>query len=121
MTKINTKEQYDWAVARVEELLPLVDDNTPTTDPKSIELFLLSNLVADYEDVHYPIKKPSLIDVIKLRMYEMNLTQNTLAAMLGTSQSKIGDILSGKKDPTLKQARLMAINLNISPGIILGI
>ena len=28
MTKIENKTQYDWAVNRVEELLPLVDDNT---------------------------------------------------------------------------------------------
>jgi len=28
MNKV-TKEQYEFALARVEELLPLVDDNTP--------------------------------------------------------------------------------------------
>ena len=32
MTKIENKAQYDWAVNRVEELLPLVDDNTPKDD-----------------------------------------------------------------------------------------
>ena len=48
MTKIETKAQYDWAVKRVEELLPLVTDETPLDDPNSIELELLSNLVADY-------------------------------------------------------------------------
>lgn len=31
MSKI-TKEQYDFAMERVEELLPLVDDNTPAND-----------------------------------------------------------------------------------------
>ena len=31
MTKI-TKEQYEFALARVEELLPLVDDSTPAND-----------------------------------------------------------------------------------------
>lgn len=38
---------------RVEELLPLVNDNTPLDDPYSIELELLSNMVADYSDKHY--------------------------------------------------------------------
>ena len=47
MTKIETKEQYKWAVAKVEKLLSLVDDNTPENDPNLIELNLLSNLVAD--------------------------------------------------------------------------
>ena len=57
MTKIESREQYDWAVARVEELLPLVDDNTPRTDPNSIELELLSNLVADYSEEHFAINQ----------------------------------------------------------------
>ena len=34
MTKIENKEQYDWAVKRVEVLLPLVDDSTPVDDIK---------------------------------------------------------------------------------------
>ena len=56
------------AVARVEQLLPLVDDTTPRTDPNSIELELLSNLVADYSEEHFSIGKPCLGDVIKMRM-----------------------------------------------------
>lgn len=63
MTKIETKEQYDWAVAKVEELLPLVDDNTPENDPNLIELNLLSNLVADYSEEHFSLGEPSLADV----------------------------------------------------------
>lgn len=54
-TKIETTEQYQWAVSRVEELLPLVNDNTPLNDPHSIELEKLSNMVADYSDVHFAI------------------------------------------------------------------
>lgn len=33
MTKIENQAQYEWAVKRVEELLPLVDENTPISDP----------------------------------------------------------------------------------------
>ena len=51
MTKIETPTQYEWAVRRVEHLLPLVTDDTPLDDPGSIELELLSNLVADYSDI----------------------------------------------------------------------
>ena len=53
MTKIETRAQYEWVVKRVEELLPLVTDETPLSDPNSIELELLSNLVADYSDKHF--------------------------------------------------------------------
>lgn len=55
---IRNREQYEWAVARVEQLLPLVDDNTPRTDPNSIELELLSNQVADYSEENFSIGKP---------------------------------------------------------------
>ena len=66
MTKIDNKAQYDWAVNRVEELLSLVDDNTPKDDASLIELELLSNLVADYSEEHFAIGTPSLADVMKL-------------------------------------------------------
>ena len=83
MAKIENEQQYDAAMARIDELLKIVDDNTPADDKNSIELVLLSNLVADYEDLHFLIKKPTLVEVLKLRMYEMGLTQNGLASMLG--------------------------------------
>ena len=64
MTKIENEQQYNWAVARVEQLLPLVTDDTPRSDPNSIELELLSNLVADYSDEHYSIGRPSVLNII---------------------------------------------------------
>lgn len=78
-TTIENEVQYDWAMKRIDELLPLVNDETSDDDPNSIELYLLSRLVQEYEDVHYPIGEPSLIDVLKLRMYEMGLSQAALA------------------------------------------
>lgn len=121
MAKIENEIQYEWAIKRVEELLPLVDDNTPLDDPHSIELELLSNMVADYSDEHYAIGEPTLIDIIKLRMYEMGLTQASLGRLLNISPSRISEILSGKSEPTLKMARAISINLNIDANIVLGV
>lgn len=121
MTKIENKTQYDWAVNRVEELLPLVDDNTPKDDKNLIELDLLSNLVADYSEEHFAIGTPSLADVMKLRMYEMHLTQRGLAAMLNISPSRVNAIVSGKKEPTYKVAQDISRKLNIDASIVLGV
>lgn len=121
MTKIENEAQYRWALRRVEELLPLVTDETPTTDAASIELELLSGLVADYSDEHFQIGEPSLIDVIKLRMFEMGLSQAALAKKLGVSPSRICDFLSGKSEPTMKVARNICTQLRISPSIVLGV
>ncbi len=121
MTKIENESQYEWAVARVEQLLPLVNDETPKTDPNYIELVLLSNLVADYSEAHYAVGDPTLVDVIKLRMYEMGLNQASLAKLIGVSPSRVCAYLSGKSEPTLQVGRVLSKKLNISPAIVLGV
>lgn len=121
MAKIETEQQYNAACERVEELLQIVGNNTPTDDRNYIELDLISDLVADYEEEHYPIEAPSLIDVIKLRMYEMNLTQAKLSELLGVSPSRVSEYLSGKCEPTLKVAREISRKLNIDANIVLGV
>lgn len=118
---IENETQYEWACRRVDELLPLVSDDTPTTDPHYIELNILSSLIEEYEEAHFPIGKPSLIEVIKLRMYEMGLNQLALSNLLGISASRVCEFLSGKKQPTLAQAREISQRLNIDPAIVLGV
>lgn len=106
---------------RIEELLLLTDDNTPVTDKNLIELDLLSELVSEYEDEHYPIKLPSLVDMIKLRMYEMGINQAKLSELLGVSPSRVSDYLTGRCEPTLKVARDISRKLNIDANIVLGV
>ena len=50
-----TKDRYEFALARIEALLPIVDDNTPANDRNAVELTMMSNLVIDYENDHYPM------------------------------------------------------------------
>ena len=121
MTRIENESQYNAAMARIEELLPLVTEETPEDDIMSVELVLLSNLVADYDDEHYPIKAPSLTNVLRLRMYEMNLTQKALAAIIGVSPARLSEILSGKREPTLDVARNISTKLSIDANIVLGV
>lgn len=121
MAKIKTEKQYKAACARIEELLRVVGNDTPTDDKNFLELDLISDLVADYEDEHYPIKTPSLVDVIKLRMYEMGINQTKLSELLGVSPSRVSDYLTGRCEPTLKIAREISRKLNIDADIVLGV
>ena len=121
MTKIKDKAEYEVLKDRIEELLVTVDNETPEYDKKLIELNLISNLVADYEEEYFPVKAPRLVDVIKLRMYEMNLTQLKLSELLGVSPSRISEYLSGKNEPTLKVAREISKKLNIDASIVMGV
>ncbi|MDE6717726.1 MAG: helix-turn-helix domain-containing protein [Muribaculaceae bacterium] len=121
MVKIENEMQYQGALKRVEELMLNLPENAPEDSPEMVELTLLGNLVADYDEEHYPIGSPTLIEVIKLRMYEMGLTQASLAKLIGVSPSRICDYLSGKAEPTLKVGRVISKELNISPAIVLGV
>ena len=121
MTLIENIEQYNWAVGRVEELLPLVDDNTPQNDPNLIELKLLSELVADYSEQHFAIGQPKFLDILKLRMYEMGLNQKSMSELIGVSPSRLSNYLTGKSEPTLQVARNISKKLNIDASIVLGV
>lgn len=89
MAKIQNKTAYKAAIIRMKELLPLINDDTSLADKNLTELDLSSDFVEEYEDEHYPIKTPSLVDMIKLRMYEMGINQAKLSELLGVSPSRI--------------------------------
>jgi HTH-type transcriptional regulator/antitoxin HigA len=91
MVQIKSEQQYKAACNRINELLKVVGNDTPADDNNMLELDLISDLVADYEEEHYPIAAPTLVETIKLRMYEMGLTQTKLAEMLGLSTARIRD------------------------------
>ncbi len=121
MKKIISKKEYEALSIRMEELLQVVGNDTPTTDKNFIELDVISDLIADYEEVHYPIGTPSLIDVMKLRMYEMDLTQKGVSELIGVSPSRVSEYLTGKSEPTLQTARDISKKLNISADVVLGV
>ncbi len=120
MAKINTEIQYEKALERIDELLLLVDNQTSNKDKNFIELDLLSDLVSEYEEIYFPVQKPSLPDIIRLRMAELKISQKKLASILNVSPSRISEYLNGKSEPTLKIARLLRDELKIDADIILG-
>lgn len=122
MAQIKTEKEYEAAMTRIDELLPLTwTDGIPDDSVENIELNLLSDLVAEYEDIHYPIGKPTLIDILKLRIYEMGLSQKAIAALLGNSEPRMSEIMHGKTEPSLSLARAMSQKLDIEPSIVLGV
>ncbi|MCD8302758.1 MAG: helix-turn-helix domain-containing protein [Prevotellaceae bacterium] len=116
-----TKEQYEYAEARIEELLPLVDDNTPANDRNAVELSIVSDIVVAYEKKHYPIGKPTVAELIELSLEEKGMTQRQLASEIGVSPSRINDYVTGRSEPTLKIARLLCTVLGIQPALMLGL
>ncbi len=118
---IKTEKEYNAIVDRIEVLLQS-PENIENTDAKGyVELNVLSDLVAEYEERTYPVKKPSLVEVIKLRMFELGLNQKQLSELLNVSTSRISEYLTGKSEPPLKVARDISVKLNIEASIVLGV
>ena len=81
MKVVETEAQYQEALKKIDALMIKVGDHQSYDNPEFVVLDRLSDLVADYEDKHYIVELPSLIDVIKLRMYERGLKQDDLAQL----------------------------------------
>lgn len=116
-----TKEQYEYALERIEALLPLIDESTPMNDKNMIELALVSDVVEQYEELHYPIEKPTLGEIILDALDTMGMTAKELAGQLGISASRVSDYIHNRSEPTLKIARGLCKTLNITPAEILGL
>ena len=121
MARITNETAYKALMERIEELLPQVDERTPPNDKNLVELVLLSELAAEYEEEHYPIHAPSLPDVIRLRMKEMGINQAKLSELLGVSPSRVSDYLTGRSEPTLRIGREISRKLGIDARIVLGV
>ena len=115
-----TQIQYEYALARIEELLPLVDDSTLANDKNAVELSIMSEIVIAYEKDHFPIEKPTIAQLIELALEEANMSQKQLANEIGVSPSRINDYLSGRAEPTLKVAKSLCKVLSINPAAMLG-
>ena len=78
-----SKDQYEFALARIEELLPLVDDNTPANNKNAIELSVVSDIVITYEKEYYPVGKPTVAELIGHSLEEKGMAQKQLAYEIG--------------------------------------
>ena len=116
---INNVREYKEALKKIDDLLEKVGDDHSYDNPEFVMLDRLSDLVADYEDANYNIEIPSLIDVIKLRMYELGLKQTDLAEKLEIPKARVSEYLKGKRVITLEVARKLHHELKIDGDIIL--
>ena len=116
-----TRQQYEFALARIEELLPLVDDQVAADDRNAVELALLSEFVIEYESLHFPIEKPTIAELIDLALEEKKMTQKELAKEIGVSPSRINDFITGRAEPSLRIAKRLCLTLGITASAMMGL
>jgi HTH-type transcriptional regulator/antitoxin HigA len=111
---IKTERDYNESIKRIDELWGSKKDT-----PQGDELDLLITLVESYEMKHYPIAPPDPVDAIKFRMEQMGMTKTDLAKYLG-SQSRVSEVLGGKRKLTLKMIKSLYKELKIPAEILLA-
>ena len=114
-----TENEYLTANERLEVLLKIVSNDTPHDSPLLLELSEVSDVIEQYEEIHYPIELPTLHEMLELRMFEMNLKRKDLAELLNISASRVSEYLNGKREITMKVAKDLHKKLNIDADIIL--
>jgi len=83
----------------------------------------ISNAIIEYESAYHPLpgKVSTIItNEIEKCMVEKNLKQKTVAKMLGVSESRISDLLNGKRPLNLRIAKRLRDELGIPADFILN-
>ncbi|MDD6928271.1 MAG: helix-turn-helix domain-containing protein [Bacteroidales bacterium] len=114
-----TEEQYKYALARVEALLPRMEDETMSA-PEEQELAIMSDVVASYEEEHYPLETLTLGELISYALKEQGKSQAELARELGVSPSRVSDFVNDKSKPSLSLAGRICQVLGLSAELVLG-
>ena len=104
---IKTEEDYQKALKRLEEIF-----HSPMDTVEGDEAEVLSILIENFEDEHYPIEAPDPIEAIKFRMEQLEMDNNDLAKIIGY-KSRVSEIFNRKRKLTLKMIRNLHNKMNI--------
>ena len=110
---IRTEEEYEAALARIDELMDAATDNA-----EGEELDVLVDLVEHYESKHAPMGYPSPLAAIEFRMEQAGLSPRDLIPFIG-SRARVSEVLSGKRSITMPMARALHEHLGIPADALL--
>jgi HTH-type transcriptional regulator/antitoxin HigA len=110
---IKTKKDYQAALNRLD----IIFDAKPGT-PDGDELDILSLLIDNYEQEHFPIGFPDPVEAIKFRMEQMGYTQSDLAKVVGL-KSRTSEILNRKRKLSIEMIRKIHESLSIPADVLI--
>ena len=111
---IRNEKDYQNALERLEVIF---DASIDTREGDEAEI--LSLLIENYENEHYPIEPPDPIEAIKIRMEELNMQQKDLVGIIG-GKSRVSEILNRKKRLTVDMIRELERSLQISASVLVN-
>ncbi|RMB63214.1 transcriptional regulator [Dokdonia sinensis] len=111
---IKSEKDYRSALERLEVIF-----DAPVDTKDGDEAEILSLLIENYENEHYPIEAPDPIEAIKIRMEELNMRQKDLVGIIG-GKSRVSEILNRKKRLTVDMIRELEQILQISASVLVN-
>jgi HTH-type transcriptional regulator / antitoxin HigA len=114
ISPIKTESDYNEALKRFEILF-----DAPIGSIEGDEAEILSVLIGEYENKHFPIDAPDPIEAIKIRMEELDLKAIDLIDAIG-GESTISVILNRRRKLTVKMIRNLTVKLNLSAEVLIN-
>ncbi len=115
---ILTENEYREAIGKAEAIM--LKGSQQLTATEAGQLKELSLAIQQYEEAAYPLPKPqSLQAMLEWKMYERRLKQKDLARLLDEPDSRISELLTGKKTMNIKLAKKLYKVLGIPADFLL--
>ncbi len=112
---IKNNKSYEDALDRIYKLM---QKDLKVNSKESDELEILSILVKEYENAHYPVPKPKPLDAIKFRLEQLDMSESELSSVLGY-RSRKSEILNGKRKLSLAMIRKLNEILHIPAEVLI--
>lgn len=122
--KMKTEKEYQDFRAKMEIIInkgTVLGDMELLSDEDKKDFIQLSRAVAEYEASYHPLpgKVSTLLDAIREKMEEKGVNQKQTAKLLGISESRVSDLLNGRRKLNLNIAKRLRDNFGISADLIL--
>jgi HTH-type transcriptional regulator/antitoxin HigA len=104
LISIKSDDQLAAAQTMIDKLLAMGKLN----EGEELYLDALSDLVATFEDVHFPIAPASDADMLRHLLDNRGITQAELHRQTGIARSTISELLAGKKSFSKAMIRILA-------------
>jgi HTH-type transcriptional regulator/antitoxin HigA len=126
MKTLISKELYEEYSKQCDELLKQIcqyDDENEIPSEIAEKYKTLADATIEYEKAYHPLpgRVSTLItDAIKQQMQKRHLKQKNLAKLLGLSDSRISDLMKGKRALNLNVVKKLHRELNIPADFLLA-
>jgi HTH-type transcriptional regulator/antitoxin HigA len=112
---IKTEEENERMLALAEQLIDKGERRTPEED----QLFeLVTRLIEDFEEEHYPIPDAPPHRVLRFLMEQNDLRQSDLLPIFG-SRGYVSDVVNGKRAISKAHARSLGDMFHVSPEVFI--